>query len=101
MSGEPAALKSSPEVTPTGSRRYAVTCRNPAAALAEANHLPDVMDANLFGDRLHLLVGEALQPERLLSLIAVGDHSATLPRGGAFTGGCVCPAEQGGSQGPG
>ena len=77
VSGEPAALKSSPEVTPTGSRRYAVTCRNPAAALAEANRLPDVMDATLFGDRLHLLVGAALQPERLLSLIAVGDHSAT------------------------
>ena len=77
VSGEPEALKSSPEFTPTGTRRYAVSCRNPAAALAEANRLPDVMDATLFGDRLHLLVGAALQPERLISLIAVGDHSAT------------------------
>ena len=77
VSGEPVALKSSPEVTPTGTRRYAVTCRNPAAALAEANRLADVTDATLFGDRLHVLVSDALQPAQLLSLIAAGDHSAT------------------------
>ena len=77
VSGEPAALKTSPEVTPIGTRRYAVTCRNPAAALAQAHRLADVMDATLFGDRLHILVAEALQPERLLSLITAGDHSAT------------------------
>ena len=75
--GEPAELKSNPEVTPAGTRRYAVTCRNPAAALAEATHLAEVRDATLFGDRLHILADEVLQPAELLGLIVPGDHSAT------------------------
>lgn len=77
VSGEPAVLKSNPGVTPAGTRRYTVVCRNPAAALAEANRLQAVKDATLFGDRLHILVDEALQPARLLSLVAPDDHTAT------------------------
>ena len=75
--GEPAELKSNPEVTPAGTRRYAVTCRNPAAALAEATRLTEISDATLFGDRLHILADEALPPAKLLGLIAPADHSAT------------------------
>ena len=77
VSGEPVALKSRPEVTPEGTRRYAVACRNPAAALAEANRLADVKDATLFGDTLHILVDETLPPAQLLSLVAADDHLAT------------------------
>ena len=70
-------MKSSPEVSPAGTRRYAVTCANPAAALAEATRLTGVRDATLYGDRLHVLADEELEPERLLILIAPGDSSAT------------------------
>ena len=77
VSGEPDALKSSPGMTPEGTRRYAVVCRNPAAALAEAKRLTDVKDATLFGDTLHILVDEALRPAQLLPLIATDDQAAT------------------------
>ena len=82
VAGEPNELKSSPEVSPAGTRRYAVTCANPAAALAEATRLAGVRDATLYGDRLHVLADEELEPERLLTLIAPGDSSASFQEAG-------------------
>ena len=77
VSGEPAELKSMAEVSPAGTRRFAVTCQNPADALSLATTLKEVGDATLFGDRVHILVDETLEPRQLLASIAPEDHSAT------------------------
>jgi len=71
--GKPEALKAAPEVTPTGTRRYEVRCAHPATALARARGLPQIRDATMFGDTLHLLVDESLSPEAILRTIAEGD----------------------------
>ncbi len=76
--GRPDALKTIPEVTPDGTRRYEVSCANPTAALAASRHLPSVRDATLFGDTVHVLVDAAVSSEQLLGELAPGDGGASL-----------------------
>jgi ABC-type multidrug transport system ATPase subunit len=74
--GEPDELKANPIVTPVGSRRYAISCSKPTAALVKAQKMTTVRDVTLFGDTLHILVDDTLDPEKLLSLIAADDKKA-------------------------
>ncbi|HVP12105.1 MAG TPA: ABC transporter ATP-binding protein [Phycisphaerae bacterium] len=74
--GRPDELKASPEVTPSGLRRYEVSCSAPTAALARARAVPEIRDATMFGDTLHVLAVAELPPERLLTLIAPADAQA-------------------------
>jgi len=76
--GEPEELKADPRVTPAGSARYAVTCTGPAQALSRARRMAGIMDATLFGDTLHLLVKDSVQPNTLLKEIAPDDSAATV-----------------------
>ncbi len=75
--GAPETLKASPEVTPHGTRRYEVTCADPPGALALARAVAGVRDATLFGPALHALVDDALPADRLLTLIAPRDRTAS------------------------
>ncbi len=75
--GEPNELKTNPVVTPEGSCRYAVTCNKPTTALAIARTIKNVRDVTLFGDTLHILVDETLDPEELIALIAPDDQKAS------------------------
>lgn len=74
--GRPEALKAGPAVTPPGTRRYEVRCADLPAALARARDVPEIRDATLFGDALHVLVDEALRPAAMLERIAPGDETA-------------------------
>lgn len=76
--GRPDELKANPFVTPAGTRRYEMSCHNPAAALAQARNLPGVRDATMFSDRIHLLVEEALAAATLEQQLAADDPQATL-----------------------
>ncbi|MFT7460850.1 MAG: ribosome-dependent ATPase [Planctomycetota bacterium] len=75
--GEPKELKANPIVTPEGSRRYAIACAKPTAALVKAQTLKSVRDVTLFGDALHILVDDTLDPQELLSIIAPDDNKAS------------------------
>jgi ribosome-dependent ATPase len=76
--GRPEALKSMPEVTPPGTRRFEVSCASPTASLARARQSAAVRDATLFGDTLHVLAAADRTPEQLLAELAPGDAAATI-----------------------
>jgi len=63
--GRPVDLKSLEAVTPAGTRRLELSCRQAAAVLGRLRRAPGVRDATLFGERLHLLVDAALSDETL------------------------------------
>lgn len=75
--GKPADLKAAPNVTPTGTRRFELTCANSTAALARARTIPTVRDATMFGETLHILIDDSVSTESLLAQIAAGDPSAS------------------------
>ena len=54
--GQPADLKTLPQVTPEGTRRLEVTLHRPAANLEVLRGIDGVRDATLFGETVHLLV---------------------------------------------
>ena len=76
--GRPDELKADPAVTPQGTRRFELTCARPAAALAKARPMPQIRDATMFGDRLHLLVDENIAPENLLALLTPDEPQAAI-----------------------
>lgn len=75
VSGEPESLKSRPDVTPAGTRRFEVAAPRAADALARARALPGLRDATLFGTALHVLVDAEWTAEALAAAVA--------PEGGA------------------
>jgi ABC-type multidrug transport system ATPase subunit len=76
--GRPQELRARPEITPAGMRRLELRCAQPTQALARAAAVPEVEDATLFGDALHLLLSEALTEQALLSRIVPGDDTASV-----------------------
>ena len=64
--GKPADLKELDTVTPSGTRRVEVVCPEPAAALHRLRGLAGLRDVTLFGERLHVLVDDALADGKLL-----------------------------------
>lgn len=58
--GEPDDLKKLPEVTPAGARRLDVTCEHVTRGLQTLRRLPGVQAATVFGQSMHLLVGDAV-----------------------------------------
>ncbi len=71
--GRPDELKSLPQVTPAGMRRWEIEGPAPTEQLARLRLEPSVADATLFGETVHLLADEALTPERIVA--AVGGTS--------------------------
>jgi ABC-type multidrug transport system ATPase subunit/ABC-type multidrug transport system permease subunit len=63
--GKPDELKALPEVTPSGTRRYAIEVHAPAEQLAKLRRVPGVLDATLFGESIHVLVSAELSERKL------------------------------------
>ncbi len=64
--GKPHQLKLLPEVNPEGTRRFEVRLPNPARHLTALRALPEVYDATLFGETIHLLLDDARSPTDIL-----------------------------------
>jgi ABC-type multidrug transport system ATPase subunit len=60
--GEPDELKHLPEVNPQGTRRLDVTCDHVTTALQAMHDLRGVRNATVFGQSMHLLVDQNVQP---------------------------------------
>jgi ABC-type multidrug transport system ATPase subunit len=55
--GRPQELKKLPEITPSGSAWYEISCDDSTQALALLREHPAVRDATIFGDAIHALAG--------------------------------------------
>ncbi len=64
--GKPSELKQLPAVTPHGARRFEIRLAAPAKHLAPLRALPEVRDATLFGETIHLLLDEPATPASVL-----------------------------------
>lgn len=69
--GKPDELKTLPDVTPAGTRRYELSIPNATEHLSELRMIDGVRDATLFGDTVHALVNETLSPDRIGEQIGV------------------------------
>jgi ABC transporter DrrB family efflux protein len=63
--GQPDELKQLPQVTPPGTRRWEVDIEHPTRHVAEMRQMPGVHDATLFGQSIHVLASDNLQPASL------------------------------------
>jgi ribosome-dependent ATPase len=63
--GKPETLKQLPLVTPAGTTRFELKVPSPTVQLGRVRDIDGVRDATLFGEKLHLLADQALQPEQL------------------------------------
>ena len=75
--GRPDTLKSLPEVTPSGTKRWELTVPEATHRLAELRAMPQVRDATLFGETIHLLVDDNVAP---LELVANAAEAASAAR---------------------
>jgi ABC transporter DrrB family efflux protein len=64
-------LKSLPDVTPEGTRRYELRIPNATSHLSELRTISGVRDATLFGETVHALVDAAVSPDQLLQQIGI------------------------------
>lgn len=74
--GKPDELKSRPEVTPSGTRRWEVDALHPPEALLALREAPDVRDATFFGQKIHVLADSALGEQELLEFVPQGEAAA-------------------------
>ncbi|RMF40084.1 MAG: ABC transporter ATP-binding protein, partial [Planctomycetota bacterium] len=63
--GAPEELKKHPQVTPPGTARYEIEVAHPARVLSQLRHEPAIIDATLFGERIHVLVSTSIDAETL------------------------------------
>lgn len=68
--GLPRTLKERPEVHPPGTRWLEVDCEASTRAYVRLRQEPGVLRATIFGQALHLLVREDVDPERLVRALA-------------------------------
>jgi len=55
--GRPQDLKQLPEITPEGALWFEVLCEEPTRALSLLRGLPEILDATIFGESVHVLAG--------------------------------------------
>ncbi len=60
--GKPSELKQLPNVTPPGTQRYELRVDSPTELLHAIRSVEQVRDATLFGEKIHLLVDQSLEP---------------------------------------
>jgi ABC-type multidrug transport system ATPase subunit len=60
VQGKPEELKTLPDVTPEGARRYEVRVSSPSSRLASLRKRNGVLDATLFGETIHVLLAPEL-----------------------------------------
>jgi ABC transporter DrrB family efflux protein len=74
--GDTEQLKTLPDVTPPGTRRYEIDTDHPAAALAALRQVGPaggILDATLFGQAIHVLANDSVPAEQLAA------HAHTTP----------------------
>lgn len=76
--GKPEKLKELDEVTPAGTRRVEISCPHPATVLQQLRTVDGVRDATLFGEKLHVLIDDALGDARLLSAVELEEDGAEI-----------------------
>ena len=72
--GKPATLKRLPQVNPDGTNRFELKVPSPTSDLARVRKIEGVRDATLFGEKLHLLTDDSLQPEQLRHQLDLGSN---------------------------
>ena len=77
-SGRPADLKTLDSVTPPGCHRYELTIDAPTTHLAAVRSQPNIIDATLFNDRIHLLVRGELTPAKIATSLRETLHRPQL-----------------------
>jgi ABC-type multidrug transport system ATPase subunit len=65
--GEPDELKKMPEVSPPGTRRLDITCDHVTTALQAMRQMEGVKTATVFGQSMHLLVGDNVSCQQIES----------------------------------
>ena len=75
--GKPHQLKQLPEVNPSGTKRYEIRLSNPARHLVALRQLPEVYDATLFGETIHLLLDQSRSPADVLQQLKMPQSDAT------------------------
>ena len=63
--GTPAALKALPEITPPGTCRVEITAADITRALALARKLPIIRSATVFGQSIHAVLDDCVEPGEL------------------------------------
>lgn len=69
--GKPDELKTLPNVTPPGTRRYELRISEPTERLSRLRKCDGVRDATLFGETIHLLADESLTPDSFCEQVDV------------------------------
>lgn len=65
VSGKPQELKQLPEITPEGAHWYEVLCEEATGALGLLREWPEVIDATIFGESIHLLARKGTDEKRI------------------------------------
>ena len=78
VAGRPDELKRLEEVTPGDARRYEIGVPNPTGQLAALRRLPVMLDATLFGDRIHVLARGELGRETVTAATGLDDTQVSL-----------------------
>ncbi|RMG38149.1 MAG: ATP-binding cassette domain-containing protein [Planctomycetota bacterium] len=73
--GEPAELKTLPQVSPPGTRRWEVRVEHPLRALQRLRRHEEVLDATLFGETIHVLARDSFPPEALVAAVGAPTDS--------------------------
>lgn len=76
--GKPDELKSLPQITPEGTRRYEVRVPRATEQLSKLRQQNGVRDATLFGETLHVLIDESVSPEKLKQHLDLSDQQVEL-----------------------
>ncbi|TWT71476.1 ABC transporter permease [Crateriforma conspicua] len=71
VQGKPEQLKKLPQVTPQGTSRFEIRVPEPARHLVSLRQLPDVRDATLFGETIHLLLQQPSSPADVLNQLGI------------------------------
>ncbi|MCA9217150.1 MAG: ABC transporter ATP-binding protein/permease [Planctomycetales bacterium] len=69
--GKPSQLKALPQVSPEGTKRYELRIPKATEHLTTLRSVDGVRDATLFGETVHVLVDDCLDPPQLINRIEV------------------------------
>jgi len=76
--GKPNDLKQLPAVTPPGTARYELRVDSPTELLPIIRGVEHVRDATLFGEKIHLLVDQRLEPSELTRLLNLKPNQSAI-----------------------
>ncbi|WDI40951.1 ABC transporter permease [Bremerella sp. P1] len=76
--GKPDELKTLPQITPEGTKRYELRVPRATEHLANLRQQQGVRDATLFGETLHVLIDESVSPDELKGHLGLADQEVEL-----------------------